>query len=505
MSQIRRQSIISTFFVYLGFAIGFINTYLFTRKDSPFLPSEYGLTQIFIAVGNLMFAFANMGMTAVMYKFYPYYNDNLPKKKNDLLTWALLISVIGFIFVLIAGFVFKDLVVKKFIANSPEFVHYYFWIFPFGFSILLFSLLEVYSWNLKKSILTTFFREVLFRALTTILIFALSYKMVNSFDSFVRLYAFTYGIVALVLLIYLVSKRQLNISFTISRVTKKFYKKIISFASLIYFGGLVYMIAQFIETLVIMSVIGTAAAGIFALASVISGLVQAPQRGAIAAALPVLSKAWKDKDHAKINLIYQRSGINLLIASLGVFLIIWLCYEDAVNVFHLKPAYHESKWIFFFIGLAKIVDLGTGVNSQIIGTSIHWRFEFFSGVILLALAIPLNYFFVKEFGIIGAAYAYLISFSVYNAIRIVFLKRKFNMQPFSIKTAYAIILAFAVYTLCHYLFLPLHTFAGICIKSLVFLALYGGGVIYFNLSPDVLPVWKIIQKKSGMKKRRNYD
>ena len=499
MSQIRRQSIISTIFVYLGFVIGFINTYLLTRQGF-FTESQYGLINIFIAVGNLMFAFANMGMTSVMYKFYPYYNDNLPKKKNDLLTWALLISVIGFIFVIIAGFVFKDLVIKKFSVNSPEFIHYYFWIFPFGFSILLFSIFEVYAWNLKKSILTTFFREVLFRALTTILIFVLSYKLIRSFDAFIKLYAFTYGIVALALFMYLLLKGQLNISFTISRVTKKFYKKIASFASLIYFGGVVYMIAQFIETLVIMSVIGTAAAGIFALASVISGLVQAPQRGAIAAALPVLSKAWKNKDHTKINLIYQRSGINLLIASLGVFLIIWLSYEDAVNVFHLKPAYLQSKWIFFFIGLAKIVDLGTGVNSQIIGTSIHWRFEFVSGMILLALAIPLNYFLVKQFGIIGAAYAYLISFSVYNAIRIIFLKRKFNMQPFSVKTAYTIVLAFIAYSICYYSFLTLHTFSGILIKTLVFFALYGGSVIYFNLSPDVLPVWKTIQKKSGIKK-----
>lgn len=500
MSQIRRQSIISTVFVYAGFFIGFINTYLFTRNGSPFTPSEYGLTNIFIAVGNLMFAFANMGMNSVMYKFYPYYTDNLPRKKNDLITWAFLISIAGFVLVLLAGIIFKDIVIRKFSVNSPEFVHYYFWVFPFGFSILLFSLFEVYAWNLKKSILTTFFREVLFRALTTILIFSLWFKLVHSFDQFIKFYAFTYGVLAVGLSVYLFSKKLLHFSFTISRVTKKFYKKIASFASLIYFGGLVYMIAQFIETLVIMSVIGTAAAGIFALASVISGLVQAPQRGAIAAALPVLSKAWKDKDHNKINVIYQRSGINLLIASLGVFLIIWLSYEDAVNVFHLKPAYLLSKWVFFFIGLAKIVDLGTGVNSQIIGTSIHWRFEFFSGMILLSLAVPLNYFLVKEFGIIGAAYAHLISFSIYNAIRIIFLKRKFNMQPFSQKTAYAIILAFIAYTICYYSFLSMHTFLGIVIKSLVFLAIYGGAVIYFKLSPDVLPVWESIQRKSGIKK-----
>jgi O-antigen/teichoic acid export membrane protein len=499
MSQIRKQSIISTVFVYIGFAIGFINTYLFTRYNSPFSTSEYALTNIFIAVGNIMFAFANMGMIATVYKFYPYYNDNLTKKKNDLITWALFISLAGFLLVLVAGIFFKDLVIRKFGARSPEFVKYYFWVFPFGFSILLFSILEVFTWNLRKSILTTFLREVLFRLLTTILIAIMYFKMMSSFDTFIKLYAFTYGITALALAIYLVYKKQLHFTFTISRVTKKFYKKIVSFATLIYFGSLVYMIAQFIDTLVIMSVVGTTAAGIFSLGSVVAGLVQAPQRGAIAASVPVLSKAWKDKDYKKILLIYQRSGINLLIASLGIFLLVWLNYTDAIKTFQLKPGYLDSQWIFFFLGMARIIDLGTGVNSQIIGTSTFWRFEFLSGIILLSLAIPLNYLLVKKFGIVGAGYSNVISFTVYNVIRIIFLERKFNMHPFSIKTVYAILLAFASYAICYYAFLNMHGFWAMVLKSIVFIGLYGGGVVYFNLSPDVSPVWEVVKKRTRLK------
>jgi O-antigen/teichoic acid export membrane protein len=261
------------------------------------------------------------------------------------------------------------------------------------------------------------------------------------------------------------------------------------------------MIAQFIDTIIIMSVVGTEAAGIFSLGSVVGGLVQAPQRGAIAASIPVLSKAWKDKDFDKINLIYQRSGINLLIASLGIFLLVWLNYVDAVKTFNLKPQYLQSQWIFFFLGLGRIVDLGTGVNSQIIGTSTFWKFEFISGVILLSLVIPLNYILVKKFGIVGAGYSNLIAFTVYNIVRIIFLKRKFNMHPFSIKTAYAIILAILSYAICYYSFLQQHGFVGMIIKSIAFIILYGGGVLFFKLSPDVIPVWKVIQTRTGFKKR----
>jgi O-antigen/teichoic acid export membrane protein len=496
MSQIRRQSIISTVFVYAGFFIGFINTYLFTRQGSPFSTSQYGLTTIFIAVGNLMFAFANLGMISTVYKFYPYYNDNLPKKKNDLLTWAFLVSLIGFCFVILAGIIFKDLVIQKFGANSPEFIQYYFWVFPFGFSLLLFSILEVFAWNIRKSIFTTFLREVLFRSLTTILILLLSFKLISSFDIFIKLYAFTYGIVAVTLLGYLAWKKELHFPFIISRVTKKFYKKIISLASLIYFGGTILMIAQFIDTLVIMSVLGTSAAGIFALGSVVAGLVQAPQRGAVAASIPSLSKAWKDKDYSKINLIYQRSGINLLIASLGIFLVIWLNYTDAVQTFGLKPAYLQSQWIFFFLGMARIIDLGTGVNAQIIGTSVFWRFELLSGIILFLLITPLSYVLVKQLGIVGAGYSNIISFTIYNIIRIIFLQKKFNMHPFSYKTVYSIIIAAVCFYICYFTFHSLHGFFAIILKSSVFIALYAGAIIYFDLSPDVLPVLDSIKNRT---------
>ncbi|MGN6543320.1 MAG: lipopolysaccharide biosynthesis protein [Ginsengibacter sp.] len=501
MSQVRKQSIISTIFVYAGFLIGFVNTYLFTRQGSVFTPAEYGLTNVFIAVGNLMFAFANLGMVSVVYKFYPYYNDNLPKKRNDLLTWSLLVSIIGFCFVILVGIIFKDFVIRKFSGNSPEFIQYYYWVFPFGFSILLFSMFEVFAWNIRKSIFTTFLRELLFRLLTLILIFFLSFKLINTFDTFIKIYAFTYGFVALVLLFYLAWKKEFYITFSISRVTKKFYRKMVSMASLIYVGSTIYTIATFIDSIIIMSLWGMAATGIFYLGFVVSGLIQAPQRGAVAASIPVLSKAWKDKDYDKINLIYQRSGINLLIASLGIFLLVWLNYTDAVTTFKLKPAYLESKWIFFFLGLAKVVDMGTGVNSQIIGTSTFWRFEFVSGMVLLSLAVPLNYVLVKHFGIIGAGYSTLISYSVYNIIRIIFLKRKFNMHPFSMKTVYAIILAFLAYFICYYTFHSFHGFFGILLKTSIFTALYGGAILYFDLSPDVLPIWYNIKSKTYRRKK----
>src|SRR5579871_1600207 len=150
MSTIRRQSILSSGIVYLGFALGALNTYLFTRQGG-FTPEEYGLTGLFISIANVMYSVANLGMQAYIYKFYPYYNDNLPKKKNDLMTWALTIAKTGFVLVIIGGIIFKSLVIRKFGEHSAELVKYYYWIFPFGYGLMVYSLLEAYAWQIGRA------------------------------------------------------------------------------------------------------------------------------------------------------------------------------------------------------------------------------------------------------------------------------------------------------------------------------------------------------------------
>src|SRR5215831_3843955 len=168
MSTIRRQSIISSVIVYVGFALGFFNTYLFTREGG-FTQSQYGLTGTFIAIANIMFSFSQLGMMAYIVKFHPYYSDNLPPEKNDMITLALVTSFAGFIMIMFSGIIFKDLVIKKYGTNSPDLVRYYYWLFPFGFGLTMYSLLEAFSWTLGKSVLTNFLRELLFRSFTTVL------------------------------------------------------------------------------------------------------------------------------------------------------------------------------------------------------------------------------------------------------------------------------------------------------------------------------------------------
>ena len=203
----------------------------------------------------------------------------------------------------------------------------------------------------------------------------------------------------------------------------------------------------------------------------------------------------------RIDRIYHSSSINQLIFSVGMFSLIWLNFTDGVFTFHLQAGYIDAKWVFFYIGLMRIVDMGTGVNSQIINTSTLWRFDFFTGIILLSLTLPLNYILTKYYyGVMGPAIANLITFTVYNSIRYWFLFKKFNLQPFTGKTVYTVILGLASFYCCYFLFDDMHGFLPMVIRSVVFLMIFISGTVLLKLSPDLLPVWQVIQKRLGIKK-----
>jgi O-antigen/teichoic acid export membrane protein len=172
-----------------------------------------------------------------------------------------------------------------------------------------------------------------------------------------------------------------------------------------------------------------------------------------------------------------------------------LNYEPAVAALKLNPIYEEGKWVVFLLAMKNIVDMGTGVNSQIIGTSTSWRFEFYSGIILLVLAVPLNIILVKEYGIIGSAWSNFTAYFVYNLIRIIFLKRKFNLQPFTKHTLWALLHGAGCFIVVYFVFKNMDGFAGILIRTAIFILLYAVTAIFFQLSPDVKPIVETVKRR----------
>ena len=175
----------------------------------------------------------------------------------------------------------------------------------------------------------------------------------------------------------LLQSGHLYFTFTVSRVTRKFWKKIVSMQVLIFGGTFIAAIAATIDSLIIASIKGLTATGIFVFAQYAANLIQVPQRSIQAISAGVLSRAWKDKDYKEIHRIYQRSCINLLLMSLFIFGNMWLNVKDGMLVLNIQNEYAEGLGVIFVLGMVRIVDAGTGLNAMVINTSTFWRFDFY--------------------------------------------------------------------------------------------------------------------------------
>lgn len=501
MGQIRKQAILSGIVIYTGFAIGFVNTWLFIRSGEGFFtPAQYGLTRLFFDVGSLMYAVASLGVFSVISKFFPYYREHIPNNKNDLYGRTLLIATLGFILVLIGGLIFEPLIVRKFSERSDLFVTYYHWIFVFGAGMLFFGFLETISISYRQSVLPNFLRETALR-LITLLLLILFVSQTISFPTFVPLFSFQFLLIGFILFLILRLKKQLPLHLKQSIVTKRFKKKMTTLAAYIYGGLIISILSQVIDSILIASISkkGIHDAGVYNLATYISNLIQVPQRSIITATIPILVMAWKNKKIGEIERLYKRSSINLLLIGLFIFFCIWMNITDIFQLLHIQSDYQAGMMVILILGITKLIDAGTGINSQIIITSSHWRFEFLTGILLVILILPLNYFLIKEYGIIGSAYANLISFSVYNLIRYLFLWKKYRLQPFSVKTIYSFLAAIAIYFTADFLFREMHNWTGLILRTGFFTLLFVAAVFTLKLTPDAIQLWHVVRNRLSKK------
>jgi O-antigen/teichoic acid export membrane protein len=501
MGSIRKQTIISSILVYFGFFIGAINIFFYTKIGNlhgTFTAEQFGLTRIFFDYAQNMYAFGSLGIIPIIYKFYPYYKDNLAEHEIDLMSWAMITALFGFLLIIIAGFYFEPLFVKQFSVRSKLIVDYYYWMFPFAMGMLFFSVIEGFCWGIQKTVISNFLKETGLRIFTLVLILLFYFRFI-SFDSFIKIFAFLYLAIFFILAIYLYRTKHLHFPFKISRVTKKFKKKILGMQALIFGGTLIASIAATVDSFIIAKFMGLSVVAVFGLAQYAANLVQVPQRSIQSISAGVLSRAWKDKNMVEIERIYQRSCINLLLISLFIFGNLWLNAYHGIQVLHIQKEYEGGMAVIFILGMVRIIDAGTGLNNMVINTSTYWRFDFYSGVILLGLRLPLTYLLIKNYGIIGSAFAELVAFGLYNFIRFEFLRRKFNMQPFNSKTIYAILLAVGIYLISYLFFNNITGWFGIIIRTITYSTLYGYSIYYWKITPDAAQLFAGLKERIKVK------
>lgn len=446
-------------------------------------PNIAGLTRFFISIAAIVFAVSNLGSVTMMNKFYPYYRDLLPPPRRDIFGLVLILCSIGFLLASLGTFLLHDLVVRKYGTKSIYVVEYYYLLLPFCFFYLFFTAFENFSYNQYKSIFPIFLKEVGNRVLNLVLAILLITGLL-SLPSYVWTYSFIYGILLVALIIYLYRQRDLIFSFSISRVTKKLARKMITFNGMLYASSIFAVIAGNIDNLAISSVKGLDYGFVFEFATYISTVILIPQRSIVAISIPVLAKSWKDKDLPAIQSIYTRSSNAMFTYAMLIFVIIWLNVDQVFSILNFPAIYLEGKQVILILGIMRVVEMSFGVNSQILGTSNFWRVDFFSSVAQFCVAIPMNILFLKWMGLEGSALANLVGLLVFSSIRLGFLYYKFRLNPFTRQLFFILLTGLGAFLLCYYISIA-NPYLSVLVRSIVFAGLFIGIVLYFNLSKDV--------------------
>ena len=263
----------------------------------------------------------------------------------------------------------------------------------------------------------------------------------------------------------------------------------LSMQLLLYSGFIIMTLTSVIDAFVLGAKKGGATVGDFTLAQYGANLVSVPQKAILGGAIGILTIAWKNKNFDEIKRVYSRSCINLSLMALFLFGNIWLNAIPMIDALNIDPAWKLGMNTMFFICVARTIDASTGVNNLIIGTSVFWRFEFITGMLLLAVRLPTTFYFISKYGLIGSAFSDIISMLIYNLVRFEYLRRKFNMQPFSYKNILAILLAVSCYFATFYCCNSINGFIGIIARASLFSLLFIAGIFILKLTPDAMQLW----------------
>lgn len=481
MGIVQRQGFTNTIISYFGIFIGYLNVaFLFPKF---FSPEHLGLRSVLFEFSLIFAQLSALGFTGITNKYFPYFQSK-GKKEKGFLTFILLIPTFGFLCLSILLYLFRDVLFTSYEDKTPLIADYYFLIFPIAFFIILSSVLEIYA-AFFNPLAGNFFRDVFLRILTTILIFLYVVEMI-SLHQFWILFAGSFALSFLGLVIYLISIGQFNLSLNFNFLSNKLFREIINFGLFGLLTNAASMIVLKIDIIMIVYILkDLTSTGIYALAIYIASVIEIPKRALVQITNPILSKAFKSNDYSLIEELYHKTAINQMVIGGFIFLAIWTNIDDLFSLVPNGEVYVAGKYVVLFLGLAKIIDMGTGINGEIISYSKHYKVSFVFVFLLAITGIILNSIFIPIYGIMGAAFATTLAYFIFNVLKFLFLLFKMKLQPFSKNYLIAFViggLSFAVLSLVNF---EAPVILRILLKGILLLILFIIPVLFLKLSPDL--------------------
>ncbi|MDC6351643.1 lipopolysaccharide biosynthesis protein [Zeaxanthinibacter sp. PT1] len=475
MGIVFKQSLSNTVITYLGFGIGAINTlFLYTR----FLTDEYyGLVGVILSTSAILMPLLAFGVPNTLVKYYSGFKQD--QNLQGFLGMMLLLPMAMILPIAMLSFAANQ-AIGAFLSRENPIVEGYVWhIFLIGMAMAYFEVFYAWSRVHMRTVTGNFMKEVFVRAGVSVMLF-LVYLDLISVPLFLDLLVALYLVRTLIMKWYAYRLKRPSLRF----LWPKNSRPILTYSLLIILGGSAAVILLELDRFMINQFIPIENVAYYSVAVFIATVVAVPTRAMHQVTYPLTAELLNKKDTAGLKELYHKSSVTLLVVSGLLFLLIILNVQDLYLL--LPETYRGGFMVVFLVGLAKVYDALLGNNNSILYNSEYYRAVLVMGVFLALLTILLNLWFIPVLGINGAALATFLAISIYNTVKMWYVKVKFGIHPLGGDTYKILVMITALGLLLYWVPLNFHPILNMLLKSTVLVSFYLWLIFRFQLSPEII-------------------
>nr|PZN48602.1 MAG: hypothetical protein DIU61_18440 [Bacteroidota bacterium] len=248
---------------------------------------------------------------------------------------------------------------------------------------------------------------------------------------------------------------------------------------------------------------GYAANAIYTTAFYMATVIEIPKRAISQTSATLIARAFATHNMSEVRTIYQKSALNQYIIGALLLIGVWANLDNIFTIMPKGEVFGTGASVVVWVGLAKLLDMAFGPNSEVIVMSRYYWFNMVTLVLLAILVIISNAYLIPEYGIIGAAYATAISLTLFNLLKWIFVWLTLRIQPFTPAFVVVTIIAASVTFLNTWLPSASNVVVDIMYRSAVISIVYGGLILITRSSEEVekvvLGVWRRIVAVIGKK------
>jgi len=476
MGVVLQQSYKNTLIIFLGFAIGGINVlFLYTH----FLDAEYfGLITFLLSTANIMMPLLVFGMQHTIIKFFSSYTEK--RDKDNFLITAIILPLLIIIPLSLIGVLFYGYIAEILSNENIIIKKYTYLIFLISIFMGYFEVFYAWSKVQMQSVFGNFIREVFARICVLILLLAVYFKGLSN-EQFVYAVALVYFVRMLIMKLYafkLYFPKVTHFSLPIN------FREIISFSFYIILAGSAGSILLEIDKFMIPQMEKIAQVAYYSVGVYIASVIAIPSRALQQIANPITAKELNNNNLTEVEILYKKSSINLLIIGGLFFLLINVNINELYQIIN-KPEYAVGVYIVLIISISELFKLSLGTNGAILINSKYYKMLFYFSIAMAISVIVLNRILIQSLSIKGAALATLIVVLVFGVIKIVYVKNKLKMQPYSKSTIIILVIIGLLFFTFYFISFSINPLLSIIVKSTLLTTIFIFLIIKLKLSEDI--------------------